>query len=84
MALAASLALMVGAWLFTGIRDGGRSQFAGATKDASSANHAGAQQDVPDLVDADLEWDDEDPDLVLATLARRLDRATVDRLFRDI
>jgi len=87
LALAASLALLMGAWLFAGIWDwGGRSdQFAGASKSSSASKHI-AQQDEPDLADMDWEreWDDEDPDIVLATMARRLDRATVDRLFRGI
>ena len=87
LALAASLALLMGAWLFAGIWDwGGRSdQFAGASKSFSASKHI-AQQDEPDLADMDWEreWDDEDPDIVLATMARRLDRATVDRLFRGI
>ena len=71
MALAASLLLLVGAWSLRGVFDQGPAPT--------------LEPDLPQLAEADWqEFWDEDHDMVLAEMASRLDRRTVDRLFRDI
>ena len=79
MALAASLLLLVGAWSLKGLFEQGP-----APSGQSGANIQQAVE-LSGLGDAGWEasWED-DPDTVLAEMASRLDRRTVDQLFRDI
>jgi len=95
MALAASVMLLVGAWLLAGLiepRNEGpvlREQTVAQAPtgqvpveqlDEPSVNH-----DRPDLIEEDWpgDWED-DPDTILVEMASSLDRRTVDRLFEDI
>ncbi len=84
MALAASVVLLVGAWMLAGVfepRDGGPS---GKGQPVAQSPGEG-KSDLPHLVEADWEvFGEEDPDMVLVEMASRLDRRTVDRLFGDI
>ena len=95
LALAASVMLLVGAWLLAGLIEphdegpGSQEQtVAQAPTGQAPVERLGepsADYDLPDLVEADWasDWDD-DPDTTLAEMAARLDRRTVDRLFEDI
>ncbi len=91
MALAASLLLLVGAWSLKGMLDQGPAptppqQRAVAQAPKAQGNQPpAAEPDLPQLAEADWqEFWDEDHDLILAEMASRLDRRTLDRLFRDI
>ena len=88
MALAASLLLLVGAWSLKGMLD--RESASSPRAVAQNSRAQGGQSptsepDLPYLAEADWQafWD-EDHDMVLAEMASRLDRKTVDRLFGDI
>jgi anti-sigma factor RsiW len=91
MALAASVLLFVGAWSLKGMLDQGPAPTPSPQRAVVQAPKAQvdrpsvAEPDVAQLVEADWHdfWDD-DPDMVLIDMASRLDRRTVDRLFRDI
>ena len=91
MALAASVLLLVGAWSLKGLFEQGPApippqQRAVAQAPTAQGNQPpAAEPDLPQLAAADWqEFWDEDHDLVLAEMASRLDRRTVDRLFRDL
>ncbi len=91
MALAASLLLLVGAWFFRGAFEQGPAPVPSLPQSVAQASRAGGSQlsaaepDLPQVAEADWqEFWDEDHDLALAEMASRLDRKTVDRLFRDI
>ncbi len=79
MALAASVLLLIGAWSLKGLFEQGP-----APSGQSGANIPQAVE-LSSLGDAGWEasWED-DPDTVLAEMASRLDRRTVEQLFRDI
>lgn len=89
MALAASLLLLVGAWLLRGAFEQGPApsppQVVAQAPQAGDSQPPAAETDLPQVAEADWqEFWDEDHDLALAEMASRLDRKTVDRLFRDI
>lgn len=91
MALAASVLLLVGAWSLKGMLDQGPMPAPPPPRAVAQAPKAQGSQpptsepDLPQLAEADWhEFWDEDHDMVLAEMASRLDRKTVDRLFRDI
>ena len=91
MALAASLLLLVGTWSVKGMLDQGPAQAPSQPRAVAQAPKAqgsqppAAEPDLPQLAEADwYEFWDEDHDIVLGEMASRLDRQTVDRLFRDI
>ena len=91
MALAASLLLLVGAWSLRGVFDQGPAPAPSQQRTVAQASKAqgsrptASEPDLPHLAEADWQafWD-EDHDMVLAEMASRLDRKTVDRLFGDI
>lgn len=84
IALAASVVLLVGAWMLAGVfepRDGGPPG-KGPTVAQSPVE---GKSELPYIVEADWEdFGEEDPDMVLVEMASRLDRRTVDLLFGDI
>ncbi len=87
LALAASVVLIVGAWLLTGPHsEGPASGPSGQRVEQVQAEQPPSTQlDLPTVVDAD--WHDYwevDPDAVLIDMARHLDRRTLDRLFAGI
>ncbi|TAL12284.1 MAG: zf-HC2 domain-containing protein [Nitrospirae bacterium] len=84
MALAASVLLLVGAWSLKGMLDREPAPSPPRTVAQGSPPPA-LEPDLPRLAEADWQafWD-EDHDMVLAEMASRLDRKTVDRLFGDI
>lgn len=89
MALAASLLLLVGAWFLRGAFEQGAapapSRVVAQAPQARDSQPPAAETDLPQVAEADWqEFWDEDHDLALAEMASRLDRKTVDRLFRDI
>jgi len=84
MALAASVALLVGAWMLAGVlepRNGGPA----LKEQPVTQSPVEGKSDLPHIVEADWEdFGEEDPDMVLVEMASRLDRQTVDRLFGEI
>ena len=89
-ALAASVSLLLGAWLLIGGQFFGRSpgdvftRGGGALKIEATNNGHGP--DLSDVAEVDWEraWDDDDQDMVLVDMAARLDPRILDRLFKDI
>lgn len=89
MALAASVLLLVGAWSLRGVFDQGPAPASQRTVVQAPMARGGqpppADADLPQLAEADWqEFWDEDHDMILAEMASRLDRQTVDRLFGEI
>ena len=84
MALAASVVLLVGAWMLAGVfetRDGAPS----GKRQTVVQSPVEGKSDLPHVVEADWEvFGEEDPDMVLAEMAARLDRHAVDRIFGEI
>ena len=91
MALAASVLLLLGAWSLKGMLDQGPAPAPSQQRAVAQAPRVPGGQppatelELSQLAEADWHefWDD-DHDMVLAEMASRLDRRTVDRLFRDI
>lgn len=91
MALAASLLLLVGAWSLKGMLDRepgpapSQQQAVAQAPTARGAHPPVSAPELPQLAEADWqEFWEEDHDMVLAEMASRMDRKTVDRLFGDI
>lgn len=93
LALAASVVLLVGVWLVIGVQDErvvqrGQSPEAPIKTTAASGQNsqlAAPEPDLPNIEESDWDmFEDEDPDTILVDMAARLDRRTVDRLFREI
>ena len=91
MALAASLLLLVGAWSLKGLLDREPAatplpqRVVAQAPRAQGSQPTASEPDLPQLAEAEWQafWD-EDHEMVLAEMASRLDRKTVDRLFGDI
>jgi hypothetical protein len=87
--VAASVIILVGAWLLVGVQlfgTPGNDLKGGSAPKSEAINTGGQGSDLGDVaeVDWDKTWDEDDPDMVLVDIAARLDPLTVDRLFRDI
>jgi len=89
-ALAASVSLLLGAWLLIGGQFFGRPPgdvfTRGGTAQKIEATNNGHGPDLSDVAEVDWEraWDDDDQDMVLVDMAARLDPRILDRLFKDI
>ena len=89
-ALAASVSLLLGAWLLIGSQFFGKSPGELFTKGGAApkieATNNGHTPDLSDVAEVDWEraWDDDDQDMVLVDMAARLDPRILDRLFKDI
>ena len=89
-ALAASVSLLLGAWLLIGGQFFGRSPgdvfTRGGAPPKIEATNNGHTPDLSDVAEVDWEraWDDDDQDMVLVDMAARLDPRILDRLFKDI
>ena len=89
-ALAASVSLLLGAWLLIGGQFFGRSPGDVFTRGGAApkieATNNGHGPDLSDVAEVDWEraWDDDDQDMVLVDMAARLDPRILDRLFKDI
>ena len=88
-AVAASVIILVGAWLLVGVQlfgTPGNDLKGGSAPKSEAINTGGQGSDLGDVaeVDWDKTWDEDDPDMVLVDIAARLDPLTVDRLFKEI
>ena len=89
-ALAASVSLLLGAWLLIGGQFFGKSPAnvltRGGDEPKIEATNNGHGPDLSDVAEVDWErtWDDDDQDMVLVDMAARLDPRILDRLFKDI
>ena len=89
-ALAASVSLLLGAWLLIGGQFFGKSPgdvfIRGGGAPKIEATNNGHTPDLSDVAEVDWEraWDDDDQDMVLVDMAARLDPRILDRLFKDI
>ena len=89
-AVAASVIILVGAWLLVGVQlfgTPGNDLTKGSSTPMNEAINTGSRgSDLADVaeVDWDKTWDEDDPDMTLVDIAARLDPLTVDRLFKEI
>jgi len=89
-AAAASVILLLGAWLLVGVQFFGTPGNDLTTTSSAPRNEATSNgsrgSDLADVAEMDWDktWDDDDPDMVLVDIAAWLDPLTVDRLFTDI
>ena len=89
-ALAASVVLLLGAWLLVGGQfwgtSGGNLLTKGGLAPNSQAINNGHGSDLTDVAEGDWDrtWDEDDPDMVLVDMAARFDPGVLDRLFKDI
>ena len=88
-AVAASVMLLVGAWLSVGgqLFTPGTELTQGSSAPTTEATNNGSRgSDLGDVAEMDWDktWDEDDPDMGLVDIAARLDPFTVDRLFKDI
>jgi predicted anti-sigma-YlaC factor YlaD len=90
LAVAASVMILVGAWLLVGVQlfgTPGKDVTKGGSAPTNEAiNNGSRSSDLGDVAEMDWDktWDEDDPDMVLVDIAARLDPLTVDRLFKDI
>ena len=90
LAVAASVIILVGAWLLVGVQlfgTPGKDMNLGSSAPTNEALNNGSRvSDLGDVAEMDWDktWDEDDPDMVLVDIAARLDPLTVDRLFKDI
>ena len=89
-AAAASVVILLGAWLLVGVQLFGTSGN-DLTKGSSAQkteviNNGSRDSDLADVAEMDWDktWDEDDPDMVLVDIAAWLDPLTVDRLFKEI
>lgn len=81
LAVAASVVLLVGAWLLVTLHDTTTS----SRQQAQVSFPAYMGSDLPELLaDWEKTGDEDDPDGLLVELAARLDQGTLDRIFQDI